>query len=153
MTQVPCHTASRAPDGTITTFDAPGAGTGLFQGTYALGINPAGAITGTYIDASNAQHGFLRAADGTFTTFDPPGSTGTSPLSINPAGAITGYFYDASALRYGGFVRAADGTISTFNPPGSIRILPLSINPAGAITGRYNTSLKGPGWHGFLRSP
>ena len=32
--------------GTLTTFDAPGAGTGSGQGTFANDINPAGAITG-----------------------------------------------------------------------------------------------------------
>ena len=49
-----------ALDGTITTFDVPGAETGPFQGTIPLANNPAGAITGYYIDASNVTHGFLR---------------------------------------------------------------------------------------------
>ena len=66
------HGFLRAPDGTITTFDAPGA----VNGTTPSGINPAGAIAGTYSDASFVGHGFLRAPDGTITTFDPPGSTG-----------------------------------------------------------------------------
>src|SRR5262249_6702453 len=35
------HGYMRAPDGTITTFDAPGAGTGPFQGTIPSGINQA----------------------------------------------------------------------------------------------------------------
>ena len=55
---------------TFTTFDAPGAGTGSYQGTYPFAINPEGAITGLYVDASNMYHGFLRDRDGTFTTFD-----------------------------------------------------------------------------------
>jgi hypothetical protein len=50
----------RAPDGTITTFDAPGAGTGYFQGTYPANNNPAGAITGNYTDTNDVNHGFLR---------------------------------------------------------------------------------------------
>jgi hypothetical protein len=49
----------RTPDSAITTFDDPGAGTGLFQGTTPSGINPAGAIVGYYLDASNVFHGFL----------------------------------------------------------------------------------------------
>jgi hypothetical protein len=49
-----------APDGTITTFDAPGAGTGAFQGTFTSQNNPGDAITGFYIDANNVYHGFLR---------------------------------------------------------------------------------------------
>src|ERR1017187_3091461 len=74
------HAFLRTPDGTITTFDAPHAGTqsvpGFFgtalgvlggQGTYATAINKAGVITGTYIDINNVLHGFLRASDGTIT--------------------------------------------------------------------------------------
>src|SRR5713226_9976449 len=117
------------PAQTIITFDPPGS-----TNTYAFGINPAGAITGTYVDASNVDHGFLRAADGTITNFDPPGSTYTSPSSINPAGAITGYYF---GNRVHVFLRAADGTITTFDPPGSTITYVLSINPAGAITGYF----------------
>jgi hypothetical protein len=101
------HGFLRARDETITTFDAPGAGTASFQGTVPQGINPAGAITGYYTDASYAHHGFLRSADGTFTTFDPPGSISTYAESINPAGArgaMTGYYQDASFFGVHGFL-------------------------------------------------
>jgi len=54
------HGFVRAKDGTITTIDAPGAGTGPGQGTQCGSINPAGAITGSYIDSNNVFHGFLR---------------------------------------------------------------------------------------------
>ena len=57
-----------------TTFDVQGAGTGFNQGTLLFGINPAGAVTGGYIDASGVAHGFVRAKDGTITTFDAPGA-------------------------------------------------------------------------------
>jgi hypothetical protein len=55
------HGYLRARDGTITTFDAPGAGTGSCQGTIAQSINPAGAIAGYVVDANNVAHGFLRS--------------------------------------------------------------------------------------------
>ncbi len=42
---------------TITTFDAPGAGTGPGQGTLPFAINPAGTVIGYYVDASDARHG------------------------------------------------------------------------------------------------
>jgi hypothetical protein len=63
------HGFVRAPDGAITTFDAPGAGTisipfcefsGTCQGTHATCNDPAGGITGRYIDAFNVAHGYLR---------------------------------------------------------------------------------------------
>jgi len=82
--------------GTFTTIDPPGSIT-----TFSGAINPAGAITGNYYDASFVGHGFLRAPDGTFTTFDVPGAIDTAPLGINPAGAITGYYYDASDVAHG----------------------------------------------------
>src|SRR4029453_4303401 len=46
---------------TITTFDAPGAGTGVFQGTYAYNISPSGTIIGYIRDANNLRHGFIRS--------------------------------------------------------------------------------------------
>src|SRR5438105_2864930 len=100
------HSFVRAPDGTLTTFDAPGAGTGAFQGTVAFANNPAGAITGYYLDESNVNHGFVRAHNGTFTTFDAPGAgtgafQGTVANSNNPAGAITGYYTDANDVIHG----------------------------------------------------
>jgi hypothetical protein len=48
----------RTPDGTISTFDAPGAGTGFNQGTLPWGITPGGVILGTYRDANFVSHGF-----------------------------------------------------------------------------------------------
>ena len=52
---------------TITTFDAPGGGTGAFQGTYATNINPSGTIIGFSRDANDVRHGFVRSQDGSFT--------------------------------------------------------------------------------------
>jgi len=64
------HGFVRAPDGKLTTIDAPGQN----YGTTATGINSAGTITGYYILADfSATHGFFRTHDGKFSTFDPPG--------------------------------------------------------------------------------
>jgi hypothetical protein len=49
-------------NGTITPFDAPGAGTAgtsLLPGTDSASINDAGDITGTYVDANGTLHGFV----------------------------------------------------------------------------------------------
>jgi hypothetical protein len=54
------HGFVRARGGAITSFDVPGAGTGVGQGTIPLQNNRAGAITGSYIDANGVIHGFLR---------------------------------------------------------------------------------------------
>ena len=133
---------------TITTFDAPGAGTGPFQGTYAINISRSGTIIGFSRDANNARHGFVRSQDGSFTIFDAPGAgtgncQGTRAYGINPSGTITGFFIDsANAAR--GYVRSAQGVITVFDAPGAgtgpfpegtFVTSPLDINANGAIAG------------------
>ena len=108
---------------TITTLDAPGAGTGPFQGTYALDINASGTIIGFSRDANNIRHGFSRSRDGTFTMFDAPGAgtapgQGTRAYSVNPSGAITGYFTDSANTAHG-YVRSSEGVITVFDAPGA----------------------------------
>ena len=58
------HGFVRNKKGTITSFDAPDAGTGNGQGTSGNSINTAGDITGNYFDASNVGHGFVRTPYG-----------------------------------------------------------------------------------------
>jgi hypothetical protein len=173
------HGFLRTPDGRITTFEAPGAGdetvTGFVsttipgvdggQGTYAISINQAGAITGFYIDGSNVAHGFLRTPDGKFAppidassqyAGTGPGQ-GTYAANINPTGAIAGNTVDGSGVNHG-FV-LADGKFTIFDAPhagtapgqGTIPEWASCINPAGAITGLYIDG----GWlmHGFVRTP
>jgi hypothetical protein len=53
------HGFVRANDGTFTTFDPPGSEEPHSE-TLSYGINPAGVITGWYIDPSFLGHGFLR---------------------------------------------------------------------------------------------
>src|SRR5437899_412812 len=146
---------------TITTFDAPGAGTGAFQGTYAFNIAPSGAIIGYTRDAGNVRHGFIRSQQGGFTIFDAPGAgtaagQGTRAYSINPAGEITGFFFDSVTVAHG-YVRSNQGVITAFDAPGAgtgpgqgtFPLSPLIINPSGAIAGYYTDSSDVA--HGFLR--
>src|SRR5205809_192386 len=89
---------------TITTFDAPGAGTGPGQGTFVVSpliINRDGTIAGYYVDSALVRHGFLRDENGAFTTFDAPGAgtgagQGTFSYAISPTGAITGWYVDGA---------------------------------------------------------
>jgi hypothetical protein len=131
--------AALAQQGTIITFDAPGAGTGFRQGTTVTGINAAGAITGYYVDSSNINHGFLRSPSGVFTEFDAAGAgPGTLPYGINDAGAVTGYYLDVDFIAHG-FVRSASGVITTFDAPvpGGSGTYAYSIDDAGTVTGFY----------------
>ena len=152
----------RARDGAITTFDAPGAGTGFLQGTVANNINPAGVIAGWYQDASNVTHGFVRAPNGAITKFDAPGAgtapgqgTSTAQNCLNPAGAIAGTYADASNVTHG-FVRAPNGAITKFDAPGAGTGLfqgtsAMGINPGGAVKGGYADASNVV--HGFVRGP
>jgi hypothetical protein len=59
------HGFLRVANGTITPFDAPGAGTAgtsLLPGTDSASINDSGDITGTYVDANGLVHGFVLIA-------------------------------------------------------------------------------------------
>src|SRR5262249_3253852 len=106
----------RDKNGAITSFTAPVPGPGKQFYTVSLGINPAGTITGWYIDPNGVSHGFLRAKDGTFTTFDPPGASfprnGTDYAAfggegfsggapINAGGAVTGFYIDGTGATHG----------------------------------------------------
>ena len=73
---------------TITTIDAPHAGTISGYGTEAIAICPTGQIAGFYAGYSNSIHAYVRATDGTITTFDAPGAgTGAGAIPL-PRGAI-----------------------------------------------------------------
>jgi len=157
LTHGPVDSPGPKAVGTFITFDAPGAGSGFFQGTYPYSINQEGRITGAYIDANSMGHGFLRARNGTFTTFDVPGLTSTSPFAISRTGASTGsyaYNNDVNSVAHG-FLRSSNGTIITFDAPGAgTGILegtyPSSINSEGEITGTYyDINFVG---HGFFRA-
>jgi hypothetical protein len=90
----------------ITTFDVPGAGTAAYQGTIVQGINNAGEVVGSYIDANGLWHGFSRTSKGVFTTFDVPGAgtsagQGTHVYGVSPSGKIVGYFIDSNSVSHG----------------------------------------------------
>ena len=153
------HGLIRSHDGKLTVFDAPGAGTGTYQGTGCPGCNSGlnrwGAIAGTYTDANYVSHGYLRSPDGTIVSFDPSGSVSTGcgsdcPVSLNDWGTITGIYFDTNFI-YHGYAGNPVGNLSTFDPPGSTGTQPSGINNWGAITGNY---IDGSNViHGFLRLP
>jgi hypothetical protein len=109
------HGFLRTRDGTITTFDAPGAGAdpGDGEGTFPVSINADGTVAGYLQDTKWLTHGFSRSPDGKFTRFDVPGEgttpgtwEGTYTWDINREGAITGGYNDPSGVDHG-FLRPA----------------------------------------------
>src|SRR6516164_8883045 len=161
------HGFLRAPDGSITTFDAPGAGTGPGQGTLTStidGLNPEGAIVGGYISTGSifsgtaVIHGAVRAPDGTITTFDVPGAgtssgQGTIGGGLNAPGDVAGIYIDAGNVNHG-LLCSKQGALTTFDVPdagtGAFQgTFPAQNNSANAITGYYIDSSNV--FHGFLR--
>jgi hypothetical protein len=150
----------RAPDGAFTTFDAPGAGsgTGTYQGTFPISMNPAGAIAGQYIDANNEYHGFLRAPNGGIAFFDALRAgtgafQGTLPNNINSTDEIAGWYFDANSVDHG-FMRAQNGHITRFNVAGAGTgayqgTVAISNNPAGEVIG-WTSSSSGRNFKGCI---
>src|SRR5208283_2728844 len=86
----------------FTTFEAPGAGAGQFQGTAAIAINAAGTVVGLYVDSSGAFHGYVRTPSGVFTSFmakdaGTGANQGTIPFSINASGVIAGMYLNGKS--------------------------------------------------------
>ena len=127
------------------TIDVPCSGCpgGIARLTNAQGINPAGAIVGTYKDAANAQHGFL-LENGQFTSIDFPGAVMTVAKGISPGGVIVGDYTAAvgsspSCTAPGpqcikGFVWS-EGSYETVLFPGHPGAIPQRITPDGSIYG------------------
>ena len=105
------HSYLRYPDGALTTFDAPGAGTtpDNFFGTFAVANNDLGVVSGYTIDDNNVSHGFIRSPDGRIGIFNVQSAgkssgQGTTPFGLNLWGAIPGVFTDTNNINHG-FVR------------------------------------------------
>lgn len=153
-----------ASTGAITEFDAPDAGTGKNQGTFAVSIDAADDVAGQYSDSNTALHGFVRdGTSGTITEFDVPGAPtnikhrGTMAMSI-AGGNVTGFYSDTNAVRHGfvcSGVLSGNPNCTTFDPTGAGTsatqgTIPLSINSAGDVAGFYIDANKND--HGFIRT-
>lgn len=155
------HVSVRYKDGSVTTFEVPGA-----VSVYPSGINDRGVIVGGYETRLASGDcapvcplgffGFLRYSDGRIVKFDPMESNFTTPgnqfdetfAAINHGGAVFGAVnrYDNGVVY--AFVREPDGRIIKFNPPGCSdwaikygypasweNIFPRAINDSGEVVG------------------
>jgi uncharacterized membrane protein len=127
----------RNADGTIVVFGPPG--------TYAVGINAAGYVVGSYRTRHGIPHGFVRKPNGRMISFDA--GPNTVPLAISSTGQIIGILTMGSQAI--GFLRRLDGTVVRIRV-GESSTYPLAINEVGQIVGKYEDA---SGAHGFLRNP
>jgi hypothetical protein len=109
------HGFLRTTDGTITSFDAPGAGVA----TFPVAITPQGLIVGWYFDANFGQHIFLRAKDGTFTSpeIPNPGAIFVGEVVANSAGSTAGEFIDSNAFPVSSCARPAANSLFLSSQP------------------------------------
>jgi hypothetical protein len=131
-------------------FEAPGAGTTIGQGTVATKINANGLVAGHYVDSAYKAHGFLRSVLGQITEFDAPGLNGTLVSGLNNSGQIIGnaqYLYH-SGFNFG-FLRNLGGSFAFIRAPGAINTFTSGINDSGEISGFY-TDAKNE-YHAFVR--
>jgi hypothetical protein len=152
------HGFVRDPQGAITTFNGPGAGTTAGNGSVGEMIDDAGTIPGVSLDNNGLNHAFIRYSDGTFVTFGVTGAgtapgQGTLATATNVVGITGGNYFDANGVGYG-FVRSRDGRITTFDVPGQGTgsgqgvTATNFINDEGAAVGWYVDA--NGAYHGFI---
>ena len=116
-----------APSYTITGFDPAGS-----TNTTAAGINDAGLVVGSYIDASQVTHGFTFLG-GVATGVSVAGATATQLTGVNDAGQVTGY--SSTGIVSTGLV-GTPGVLAGFGagytPTG---VQPQAIGATGAVVG------------------
>jgi hypothetical protein len=108
------HGFVRDSEGTITSFDGPGAGTTMGNGSVGEMINDAGTIPGVSLDNNGLNHAFIRYSDGTFDAFGVTGAgtapgQGTLATAANKAGITGGNYFDTNGVSHG-FVRSRECT-------------------------------------------
>jgi hypothetical protein len=150
------HGFLRAPDGTFTVIDAPGAS---YTGVTA--INSRGDVVGNSIDVvgdsisqSFRYYAFLRSSDGKFRNIQDPNNPNAAlvdAMDINDSGQVAGWIQPH--LNHGprGFLWAVQSGMITFDAPGQTGgTSAWAINASGVIVGTFNTIQK-PYTHGFVR--
>ena len=114
---------------TFTTLDNPNAD----HGTFASGVNDAGAVVGHYVTGFVNQ-GFLYQ-NGQYTTVQVNGGNAT-PTSLNNAGTIAGFFSDSAGIH--GFTLTSGGTLTTIDDPNAVHGTEVTgINKNGDLVGFY----------------
>jgi len=139
----------------------------VVQGTFLIGINDRGQISGNYGDASNLTHGLL-LSHGQWTTFDDPSAgtvpnlstgffPGTDALKANNHGQVVGFYIDQNNVEHSFLL--SQGKYTTIDPPGAANKpgptftnvdQATDINDHGQIVGGYADT--NGDTHGYLLS-
>ena len=134
------------------TFDAPNVDSSV--GTYAVGSDDAGRISGWFVDASDFHvKSFVRARNGAMSVYEVPVQYiyDTYVFDMNSHGFVTGQYLPSSDNNSHGYVRNPGGVIQNIMIPGNEYVIPWAINDDGLVAGyfaeQFYTEFKG-----FLRT-
>ena len=112
ITGVAVMAASVALASSYISFEGPGSSM-----TFALGINSAGQVVGSYSVQSGmtqTTYGYIRQTDGTITTVAPEGAVYSTVTGINAAGDVAGIWEAQRGYPTYGFTRTVAGHYTTF---------------------------------------
>jgi hypothetical protein len=124
----------------FSTIDVPGA-----LATSPQGINAAGDVSGSYVDANHRSHGFVLRG-GSFTTIDYPGADGTNVEGIGPDGDVVGthWLNSEEGTAFHGFRRTRDGSFESVHYTSHLYEIPQRVLPDGTVLGcRHDHDLMG----------
>lgn len=127
--QVASVQAARAAG--FVSIDVPGA-----LATRAFGINSAGQIVGTYVDAQRRTHGYLMTGD-EVTHIRFPGAIQTAPWGVNSRGDVVGRYFKPGDSRIYGFL-LRNGVYTDISVPGKLHTMPTKIGESGEVVGCYH---------------
>jgi len=116
--------------------------------TNVFGINDSDIITGSWLDSSGVEHGYIGPVSGTsYTTFDDPNATtGTEPRAIDDASDVTGFGNSQGGSTTGDlpFERTSDGTLTEITKKGKpLNYLAQGINSKGVFAASYANATTG----------
>jgi hypothetical protein len=149
-------------DGSYEEFEAPKAGSGENQGTFAAEVDDQGRVYGQVIDSHDVMHGYIREKNGKFRLVNAP-DAGTGPgqgtVSVEhcEGGWCVGEYIDSNDVSHGYYCTdycKKQGEIVEFDPPGvgdAGTYVVISSNKAHQITGTFKDAngIR----HGFVRDP
>ena len=123
----------------FTTVDFPKATGTEFHGSSNYGHG----FSGSFIDSSGVEHGFLGSEAQFLSTIDFPGAGFTSVNGLNTGSGnfLVGYYGVSAAGPFHGFVtNDGNGLYQSIDFPGAVDTRCLGINDDYRITGRYTDS-------------
>jgi probable HAF family extracellular repeat protein len=119
-------------------------------GSLRLGINNAGQIAGTVVDANGVGRAFIQDPNGTRRLLLDPAGRESVATALNNRGEVVGYYEITGKPRHA-CIWDRTGRMTDLGTLGGIESLAFSINDRGQVAGV--SGVRGPLWQVFLWDP